>query len=279
MLGGDDRCPVLKRGPGPARQVAVGLGQDLAAHAEIGRRDETGERALRREGGEGLRAVPGQGAAERAPAAAQAHGNQRIAAGGEPRAGEAQQQAAGFDEGPDAGGGAVVHGADIGKHQHRHLVVEQLRDRIGDALGAARLLHVGEGRERTGKVVGRREQRLGLIVGAAEDETDPSTLAALVHQRDGTGRALAGDLDAADAVAQFDRHVEGDIGLRGVRREGEVALGERQPFLVEGPHEAGIAAVRGRAQHARGELAGNLRGGQRHRRRGVGAQDRQRGTR
>ena len=61
-------------------------------------------------GAKRLRRVPGQRAAEVAPAAAQAHGHEVVVAGGEPRAGEAQQQAALLDEGRDLARGSRGRG-------------------------------------------------------------------------------------------------------------------------------------------------------------------------
>ena len=60
LVGGDDRRAVGERGPGLVGEVAVGLGEDLAADAEIGRHGQTEERALAGEGREGARRVPGQ---------------------------------------------------------------------------------------------------------------------------------------------------------------------------------------------------------------------------
>ncbi len=269
--GGDDRGAVLQGGPGAPGEFAVRLGEDLAPHADIGRRRQAGERALGGEGRERARAVPGQGAAEVAPAPAQAHRHEIVAAGGEPRPGEAQEQAALVDEGRDPFQGRGVEGADIGEHQHRDLGIEHLADRFRDAAPAAGLQHVGEGGERPREVIGRREERLGLVAGPAEDEADPAAASALVGQHHGAGRVLAGDLEPRDGVAQLHRQVEADRRRVGSAREREVGLGERQALGVEGPHRAGIAPVGGGPHHAHAELPTRRIGsGQRQRRRPLG---------
>ena len=110
LVGGHDRRSVGQRGPGPRLQVAVGLGEDLAADADLVRHGEAEEGALAGERREGLRGVPGEGAAEAAPAAAQAHGHELVVAGGEPGARKAQQHAALFHEGGRRGRGSRGRG-------------------------------------------------------------------------------------------------------------------------------------------------------------------------
>ena len=248
-VGGDDGRAVGERGPGLAAEVAVGLGKDLPAHAEIGRQVETEERALAREGREGARRVPGQGAAEIAAAAAQAHRHEIVVAGSEARAGEAQQQPAALDEGRHAGEGLAVEGADIGEGQHGDLLVEQLRDGFGDAAAAVADLRVGG--QGAGQVIGRRQEGLRLVGGAAEDEADAAALAALVEERHGAGRAFAEDLDAGDGVADLDGQLEARLGLGRARIEGEARIGERQVLEIEGAQHARVAPVRLGAHHAR----------------------------
>ena len=86
----------------------------------------------RGEGRQGPRAVPGQGAAEIAAAAAQAHRHEGVVARGQARSGEAQEEAALVDELRHAGMGAGIEGADIGEDQHGDLFVDQLRDGFRD---------------------------------------------------------------------------------------------------------------------------------------------------
>ena len=101
-------------------EVAVGLGQDLATDADLGRDGKAEERAFPGEGRERARRVPGERAAEAAPAPAQAHGDEIVAAGGrEPRSGKAQEEAAALDEGGDLGERLAVEAADIGEDEDR----------------------------------------------------------------------------------------------------------------------------------------------------------------
>ena len=266
---GDDRRAVLQRRPGLACEIAVGLGQDLAADAEVGGQLEAVERALSGEGREGARRVPGQGAAEIAPAAPEAHGHELVVAGGEPRAGEAQEHAAALDEGRDLRQRVAVERAHIGEDEHRDLLVQQLRHRVRDA--AAALAHFGVRRERAGDVVGRGEQRLRLVGRAAEDDADAPALAALVEQAHRSGGALAQHLDARDAVADFDRQLELRLRLRRAGGEGERDIGERKVFEIERAQGAGVAPVRLGAQDAQLERAGGvLRAGERQGRRALG---------
>ena len=273
LAGGDDRRPVLERRPGLLGEIALGLGEDLAADAEIGRDRQAEERAFAGEGREGARRIPGERAAEVAPAAAQPHRHEVVVAGGEPRAGEAQEHAAALDEGRDLAERLAVERADVGEDQHRDLLVEKLRHRIGD--GAAALAHLGIGRERARQVVVRRQERLRLVGRAAEDEPDAPALAALVEEGDGAGRALAEDLDAGDAVADLDRQLEAHLGVGGAGRERERRIGERQVLEVERPHGAAVAPVRLGAHEPRGEMRrGVLGAGEGERRRALGLEHR-----
>ena len=79
-------------------------------------------------------------------------------------------------------------------------------DRIARAV--APLPDVGERRKRPRQIIVRRQQRLRDIGAGARGDCDAPALPALVEQRDGAGRALVGDDDARDIVAQFDRQVE-----------------------------------------------------------------------
>ena len=89
------------------------------------------ERAFPGEGRERARRVPGERAAEATPAAAQAHGDEIVAARGrEPRSGKAQEQAAALDEGGDLGERFAVEPADIGEDEDGNLLVDELVDRV-----------------------------------------------------------------------------------------------------------------------------------------------------
>ena len=79
---------------GPHSLTMRGLGQDLGGDGDLGGRHQAGKGAALGEGGQGLRALPGERAAERPLPGAQRHGQEAVAALGQPRAGEAEQQAA-----------------------------------------------------------------------------------------------------------------------------------------------------------------------------------------
>ena len=79
-----------------------------------------------------LRRAPGERAAERAAAAAQRHGQQFVAALLEPRAGEADQHAAGLDPGFELFLRAGDELADIGEHDGRDLLRDQVMHGVGD---------------------------------------------------------------------------------------------------------------------------------------------------
>ena len=79
-------------------------------------------------------------------------------------------------------------------------------------------------------------------------------LRARVDEADGAGRALAGDLDAPDLVAQLERQIERNGGRRGTGGELERGFREALPAGRNGVHEA-VARAALRAQHARFQLA------------------------
>ena len=137
----------------------------------------------------------------------------------------------------------AVEAAHIGQHEDGDLLVDELVHRIGHAAAALADLRIGC--ERPLDVVERRQERLRLIGGAAEDEPDAAALAALVEQVHRAGRAFAEDLDAGDGVADFGRQVEARPSVSvAFALEGEAHVGERQVLEVEGAHRAGIAPVR-----------------------------------
>ncbi len=147
-LGGDERRAVGERRPGALGEPAVRLGQHLPRHRHIVRNGKVVERALVRKLAELLRLFPRKTAAENAPAAAQLHRNEIVVGCSQPRAREADQEAAFLDPAhqPLARGGR--DGADIGKDQRRQPRIEETGDRFGGrrTFGQA---HVGEGAECT----------------------------------------------------------------------------------------------------------------------------------
>ena len=102
--------------------------------------------------------------------------------------------------------------ADIGEHDHRQVLVEEcVTASAGDApFGKP---HIGERAERAREVIARGQQRLRRIGGRAGDDADGAPPPALVEQLHGAGRALAGDLEPRDVVADFDRQIELGLGL------------------------------------------------------------------
>src|SRR5436309_1904318 len=92
-LSGHQRGAVGERGPGALGQRGIGLGQHLAAHADVARHHHAEERALAREGVELLRLLPRQAAAENTPAASEFHRHKIVVGGREMRAGKAHQHA------------------------------------------------------------------------------------------------------------------------------------------------------------------------------------------
>ena len=170
------------------------------------------ERALARKRGQRLRLVPAQAAAEDAAAAPQPHRNEIVVGGGKPRAGKAHQHAAVVDPVREPVMGVAGDIADVGEDQHRQILIEEMRHRFGRRF-ALREPHVGERAERALDVIARRQQRLRRVGGGAGNDADGAAAPALVEQLHGAGGALAGDLDARDVVADFDRQIELRFGL------------------------------------------------------------------
>jgi hypothetical protein len=79
-------------------------------------------------------------------------------------------------------------------------------------------------------------------------------LRAAVEQIDGAGRALAGDLDARDLVADFKRQVKAGRRLARILADGEGCFAERLAAPGEGLDHARAGAF-GDAQHASRKLA------------------------
>ena len=161
------------------------------------------------------RRAPGHRAADRAAAGAQPHRQQRVlleladAGLGEPRAGEADEQPALLDPGDELGALGLAERADVGEDQHVGGGVQHLAER--------RLDDLGEGLERLAQVMQRVDEVLRLALRAAGHQPDLAPAHRVVGERHAGGRAALGELDAGDAVAQLDRHVERELE-RGRRR-------------------------------------------------------------
>ena len=232
---GDQRRAVGKRGPGALDDIGCRFGQHLPGHRDLGGRRQVGEGAALGKFGHWLRRRPGQGTAERALAAAQAHRQEIvvIAGRGQTRAGEADQRAAIVDPVDQPLPDLLGYGADIGHHDHRRLLVQHLRNAVGE-VGAGRLDKVGEGLQSAPDVVERRQQRLRLVGLGLREQPDAAALGALVQHADGAGVMLAIESDRGEIVAQFEGHRHGRGGGRRAWREGQRGVGDAAALIVEG---------------------------------------------
>src|SRR5262249_20425087 len=154
-----------------------------------------------------LRLVPAQRTAEDAAAAAELDRYEVVVGRGEPRAGETDQHAAIGDPAIELLARLARYGADVGEHHHRHVLLDNARQRLGrrSAFGQA---HVGERPERATEVISRGEQRLRGIDRGAGDDADSAATPALVEQLHRTGGTLGDDLEPGDVVPDLDRQVE-----------------------------------------------------------------------
>ena len=168
---GDQRRAVGERGPGALRNAGIRLGQHLTIDGDVARHRHAAERTFARESGERLRLFPGQRAAERAAAAAQPHRNEFVVGGCEPRTCEAQQHAAILDPFGEPFARRTGDIADIGKDQHRYILIDEADDRVGrrDAIAHP---HIGERAKCALQIEGRGEQRLRGVGGCAGDHAD-----------------------------------------------------------------------------------------------------------
>ena len=163
-----------------------------------------------------LRLFPGEAAAEAASAAAQLHRHEIVIGLRQAWSGKAHQHAALLDPRVEAFANFRRQRADIGQHDHRQLLVEELRDRLLWRAAIAEP-HVGERRQRAGEIECRRQQRLRSVVARSADHADRAPAPSLVEQLHGAGRAFAGYFEPCDVVAQFNRQVERRFGLAVLR--------------------------------------------------------------
>ena len=171
MFAGDQRRAVFQRGPALGREHRIRFGQHLPVDGDVLRHGKARERSVGGEGSQMLRLFPGQAAAEDASAAAQFDRHQIVIGLRQTRAGETHQHAALFDPGVEALADFRRQRADIGQHDHRQLLVEELRDRLLRRAAVAEP-HVGERRQRAGQIEGRGQQRLRGVAGRAADDAD-----------------------------------------------------------------------------------------------------------
>ena len=202
---GDQGRAVLERGQRRGREVGGGLGQHLAADARVLGRRQAGERPVGVERRQLQGLLPSKGAAQHPVALAQRDGDQLVAARGEPRPREADQDAALLHPGLELGPLAGVDAAGVGHHEERERALGEVVDRA--------LAQVGVGGQRLGEEVALGEERLvGLVAGRAQD-AGRAPLPALVQQHDAAHTLRRRQLEPGDAVAHVGRDVE--LGLAG----------------------------------------------------------------
>ena len=115
-----------------------------------------------------------------------------------------------FDERRHFGEGLAIEAAYIGKNQDRHLLVHKLVDGIRHAAVTGADFRVG--RQRPLDVEDRGQERLGLIEGAAEDETDAAAFTTLVQKV--TAPAELSPMISIRAMAfDFGRRIERHLGV------------------------------------------------------------------
>ena len=203
-LRGDQRRAVGERRPGAVGERGVGLGQHLAGDRDVGRHRHAEERALAREGGELLRLVPAQAPPRTRPPRRSLHRHEVVVGGGEPRTGEAHQHAAVLDPARRA---ARAPRATLPTSARisigRRCSMNWLTACAGEPRSASRTS--ANGSSARDEIEGRGEQRLRGVGGRAGDHADRASAPALVEQLHRAGRALAGDLEAGDVVADLDR--------------------------------------------------------------------------
>ncbi len=258
-LSGHQRGAVGERGPGALGQRGIGLGQHLAAHADVARHHHAEERALAREGVELLRLLPRQAAAENTPAASEFYRHEIVVGGREMRTGKAHQHATVVEPAHEAVArlGDVAH---VGEDHHRQPLLDELvhglrrRAAIGEP-------YIGEGPERAREVVGRGQKRLRGVGGRSGDDADRAPPPALVEQRHRARRALACDFQSRDVVADLHRHRELGLALALAVPEGERGIAEREALEVERAHGAGFPSAVARAQDFHRQRARGIVGG------------------
>ena len=192
--------------------------------------------------GDGLRRGPGQRAAHRALAKAQANRKQLlvIAGRGETRSREADQRAAVLEPVDQQRPRRVGNGADIGHDDHRGLLLEKLRDGFGE-IGARWLDQIGERLQGAANVIKRRQQGLRLIGFRLRQQADAAALGILVEHADGGGVLLAIDGDRGKIIAQFKGHCHLTRAGGFAGAEGDDRIGDAPALVVEsaGGHLAG----------------------------------------
>ena len=219
---------------------------------------EAGEGARLREGLQPPRRAPGHRAADRAAAGAQPHRQQRIlleladAGLRQPRAGEADEQAALLDP-----------GLELRRARRRR----GCRRRRGSSTSGAAFsisasgasITSAKGSSALAQVVQRIDQILRLALGAARHQPDLAPAHRVVGEHHAGGGTAVGELHPADAVAQLDRHVEREIEAVGAG--GESAGGRaRAPARCRSGRVRSRSPPTGRARRGVGPQRADLEG-------------------
>jgi hypothetical protein len=150
--------------------------------------------------------------------------------------------------------------ADIGEDQHWQMLVEKARHGFGgaEAFGEP---DIGKGIERSLEIITGAKQRLRAVGGGTGHDADGAAAPAFVEQLHGACRALAGDFQPRNVVADLDRQIDHRLGFALAGLEGEACFAERKTFQIDGVDDAVVAAVCLRAQHFHAQRAGGVVGG------------------
>src|SRR6266404_5398505 len=186
-LSGHQRGAVGERGPGALGQRGIGLGQHLAADADVARHHHAEERALAREGVELLRLLPRQAAAENTPAASEFYRHEIVVGGREMRTGKAHQHATVVEPAHEAVArlGDVAH---VGEDHHRQPLLDELvhglcrRAAIGQP-------YIGEGPERA-PAISNRAMSLRISTGIVSSASLSRSPSLKVNEVSPSGRPL-----------------------------------------------------------------------------------------
>src|SRR5215467_7491630 len=153
----------------------------------------------------------GPSPAERASPEPQWHRQKIIAALLEPGAGETHEDAPLLDPLIHPLFDVVRQGADVCQHERRHVATDEALD-AGREVGIVALGDLRERQQCALYVIERRQQRLRLLARGTREKTNAVPLRTGIEQVHRPRRALAGDFNARDLVAQLQGHVE--IGNR-----------------------------------------------------------------
>ena len=269
MLAGDERRAVFQRSPALGGEHRIGLGQNLPVHGDVLGHGEARERTVGGEGGQMLRLFPGQAAAEDAAAATQFHRHQIVIGLRQTGTCETHQHAALIDPCVESLADFRRQRADIGEHDHRQPLIEELRDHLLRRAAVAQP-HVGERRQGAGEIEGRCQKRLGGIAGRAGDDADGAPPPSLVEQLHRAGRSFARYFQPRNVVAQFDGQIERRFALAILHAKRVARLADRRTLGIDRANHAGCDATGG-AQHLDRHLRRGIFSGDQRLRRGRAA--------